>query len=50
VPEEVAKVWAEEWAKEGKLDRLAQTDAAARVRGLASQVGGGEDLLVAISE
>ena len=33
-----------------QLDRLAKADAAARVRGLAEEVGGGEDLLVALPE
>jgi hypothetical protein len=34
----------------GQEDRLAKADAAARVRGLTPQVGGGEDLLVVGSE
>ena len=48
VPEEVAKVWAEELAKEGKkIDWQRLISAAAGVRGLTPQVGGGEDLLLA---
>src|SRR5215210_1300318 len=34
----------------GQEGRLASADAAARVRAFASQVGGGEDLLLALSE
>ena len=34
----------------GQEGRLAKADAAARVRGFASQVGGGEDLLLAWPE
>jgi hypothetical protein len=34
----------------GQEDRLAEADAAARVRGFAPQMGGGEDLLLALSE
>jgi transposase len=34
----------------GPRDRLAKADAAARVRGFAEEVGGGDDLLVALSE
>src|SRR5215213_1201445 len=34
----------------GQKDRLAKADAAARIRGSAPAVGGGEDLLLALSE
>jgi hypothetical protein len=50
VAKEVAKVWAKEWAKEGRKVHWQSLMPPARVRGPASQLGGGEDFLVVISE
>ena len=52
VPEEVAKVWAqEEWAKErGQGGGLAEVDATQRFPGLAEEVGGGAHLRLDLSQ
>src|SRR5215213_7639026 len=51
VPEKVAMIWAEEWAKEGKkVDWQRLTHAAQRLQGITPQVGGGKDLLLVGSE
>ena len=51
VPEKVAMIWAEEWAKEGKkVDWQRLAHAAQRLQGITPQVGGGKDLLLVGSE
>ena len=51
VPEKVAMIWAEEWAKKGKkVDWQRLAHAAQRLQGITPQVGGGKDLLLVGSE
>jgi hypothetical protein len=46
--EEVAKTWAAEWAKEGKKIDWQRLMPPARIRDSTSQVGGGEDVFLAL--
>ncbi len=50
IPEKVAKVWAQEWAKVRREDRLAEAHAAERLSSVAQEVGGRANLLLALSE
>jgi len=51
VPEKVAMIWAEEWAKKGKkVDWQRLAHAAQRLQGITPQMGGGKDLLLVGSE
>ncbi len=51
VPEKVAMIWAEEWAKEGKkVDWQRLMPPRERLQGVSPQMGGGKDLLLVGSE